>query len=71
MKKIILVLGMAVMSACAVAADNAAANEDARPPAVKRTNKEIMAQIAMKRYGGKIRQHGARRDRVRQHAEDG
>ena len=64
MKKIVFAFGLAAMSACAVAAENAAADEGARPPAVKRTNKEIMAQIAMKRYGGKIRQPDTERGEI-------
>lgn len=62
MKKIILALGMAAMAAFGEPA--AVPSADGAKPAQKRTNKEIMAQIAMKRYGGKIRQPNTERGEI-------
>ena len=57
MKKLIII-ALAALSVASLVA------EDAKEPTAKKSNKEIMDHIAMKRYGGKIRQPNSERGEI-------
>ena len=56
--KQLIILSLAALSVVSLVA------EDTKEPTVKKTNKEIMDHIAMKRYGGKIRQPNSERGEI-------
>ncbi|MBR6586382.1 MAG: hypothetical protein IKK82_03075 [Kiritimatiellae bacterium] len=56
--KTLIVIALAALSVTTLAA------EETKEPTTKKTNKEIMDHISMKRYGGKIRQPNSERGEI-------